>query len=136
MRFRTEHKHLAAFSYASLTDIVLQLLIFFLLSSTLVIQSGIKVRLPTAEAAETGNKSQIVVTLTEQGKVFLNNEQVAKSALGPKLTSLLRETKDQLVIINADNSVSLQSAVEVMDIAKASGASKLLIATRATQPTP
>ncbi|HLF19274.1 MAG TPA: biopolymer transporter ExbD [Bacteroidota bacterium] len=133
MKFRTEHKHLAVFSYASLTDVVLQLLIFFLLSSTFVIQSGIKVRLPKAEAGETGNKSQIVVTLTDVGKVFLNNEEVAKPALASKLSSLLRETKDQLVIINADKSVSLQSAVEVMDIAKASGASKLLIA---TQPTP
>ena len=135
MRFRTEHKHLSAFSYASLTDVVLQLLIFFLLSSTFVIQSGIKVRLPKAEAAETGNKSQIVVTLTDRGGLFLNNEEVAKANLRAQLIPLLRQSKDQLVVINADKSVSLQSTVEIMDIAKASGADKLLIATQASPPT-
>ncbi|MBI3006190.1 MAG: biopolymer transporter ExbD [Ignavibacteriales bacterium] len=134
MKFRTEHKHLSAFSYASLTDVVLQLLIFFLLSSTFVIQSGIKVRLPKAEAAETANRSQIVVTLTDRGAVFLNNDQVSKSALRSQLTTLLKQSKDQLVVINADKSVSLQGAVEVMDIAKASGAARLLIATQATPP--
>ncbi len=134
MKFRTEHKHLSAFSYASLTDVVLQLLIFFLLSSTFVIQSGIKVRLPRAESGEIGNKSQIVITLTDRGAVFLNNEQVSKSALGSQLRTLLRKTDDQLVVINADKSVSLQGAVEVMDIAKASGAAKLLIATQTPPP--
>ncbi|MBI4428233.1 MAG: biopolymer transporter ExbD [Ignavibacteriales bacterium] len=135
MKFRTEHKHLSAFSYASLTDVVLQLLIFFLLSSTFVIQSGIKVRLPRAQSPETGNKSQIVVTVTDRGAVFLNNEQVSKSVLRSQLSALLQQSKDQLVVIHADKSVSLQGAVEVMDIAKASGADRLLIATQTSPPT-
>ncbi|MGB2869645.1 MAG: biopolymer transporter ExbD [Bacteroidota bacterium] len=130
MKFRTENKYIAAFSYASLTDVVLQLLIFFLLSSAYVIQSGIRVQLPRAVAGEQGTKSQIVVSLTDRGTLFLNNEPTSKESLGPKLSALLRSSAAPVVVINADATVSLQQAVEIMDIAKAAGGVRFLIATQ------
>lgn len=130
MKFRTENKHIVAFSYASLTDVVLQLLIFFLLSSVYVIQSGIRVQLPRAVAGDQGTKSQIVVSLTDRGTLFVNNEPTSKEQLGPRLSMLLRSSPSQVVVINADASVSLQQAVEIMDIAKAAGGVRFLIATQ------
>ncbi|HRI48364.1 MAG TPA: biopolymer transporter ExbD, partial [Ignavibacteriaceae bacterium] len=52
MKFETTNKPLAAFSYSSLTDIVMLLLIFFLLTSQFVIQTGVKVKLPGAKNNE------------------------------------------------------------------------------------
>lgn len=133
MRFKTERRFLSGFSYASLTDVVLQLLIFFLLSSSFVIQPGIKVLLPKAEAGQMDSKREIIITLTERGTIYLNNEQVTTETLGGKLSLALRAKTDQTVVINADRTVSLQSAVQVMDIAKGVGASKFLIATEPVQ---
>ena len=76
MNFKSDQKLLTVFSFASLTDIVLLLLIFFLLSSSFVFQPGIKVQLPKAETGEQQSDRSLVVTLTEQGAIFLDTERV------------------------------------------------------------
>jgi len=130
MRFRTEDRqYIAAFSYASLTDVVLQLLIFFLLSSAFVVQSGVKVQLPKAGPAETETKSTIIVSVNAQGEIFINTEPVALDVLPGRVRLLLADRPDQLVILQADRTVSLQRAVEAMDAVKAGGGSRFLIAT-------
>jgi len=130
MRFRTEDReYIVAFSYASLTDVVLQLLIFFLLSSAFVVQSGVKVQLPKAGPAETETKSSIIVSVNERGEVFLNAQAVGLDVLPERIRELLADRPDQLVILQADRTVSLQRAVEAMDAVKAGGGSKFLIAT-------
>ncbi len=130
MKFSTQHKPLAVFSYSSLTDIVFLLLIFFLLSSSFVIQSGIKVQLPKSTTGEQETQRQIIITVTEKGLIFLNDRQVTTETLGGQLAPLIGEDRDKMVIIKADRTVSLQSAVQVMDIAKGVGALRLLIATQ------
>jgi len=67
MKFERNHKILPNFNYASLTDIVLQLLIFFLLASSFVSSPGIKVALPKARSAEAQSDRQTVITLTHGG---------------------------------------------------------------------
>jgi biopolymer transport protein ExbD len=130
MKFSTSHKPLPVFSHSSLTDIVFLLLIFFLLSSSFVIQSGIKIQLPKSDAADVETQSQIVVTVTEKGTIYLNDKQVGAETLGSQLAPLLQKDRDKVVIIKADQSVSLQNAVQVMDIAKGVGAMRLVIATQ------
>jgi biopolymer transport protein ExbD len=131
MKFSNQQlKPLAVFSHSSLTDIVFLLLIFFLLSSSFVIQSGIKVQLPKSVTGEQETQRQIVITVTEKGLIFLNDRQVTTETLGGQLAPLIGEDRDKIVIIKADQTVSLQSAVQVMDIAKGVGALRLLIATQ------
>ncbi|MGH2568207.1 MAG: ExbD/TolR family protein [Bacteroidota bacterium] len=132
MKFKTEQKHLTVFAFSSLTDIVLLLLIFFLLSSSFVIQPGIKVQLPKSETGEVDTKKQIIISLTEQGMIYLNNEQVSTETLGGKLSALLMDAQDRVVVVNADKNVTLQSVVQVLDIAKGVGALRFLIATQPT----
>ncbi|MEK6649351.1 MAG: biopolymer transporter ExbD [Bacteroidota bacterium] len=130
MRFRSNAQpYLTAFSYASLTDIVLQLLIFFLLSSAYVIQSGVKVQLPKAATGERGIKAQVVVSVNAEGSFFLNTRPVSREQLLQGVRGLLQQQTDQVVVIQADKSVSLQLAVEAMDVVKAAGGTKFLIAT-------
>lgn len=133
MKFKAEQKHLSVFAFSSLTDIVLLLLIFFLLSSSFVIQPGIKVQLPKSETGEVDTKREVIISLTEQGGMYLNNEQVTTENLGAKLSAFLGENKDRVVVVNADKTVNLQSVVQVLDIAKGVGASRFLIATQPTQ---
>jgi len=130
MKLTAENKLLTAFSYSSLTDIVMLLLIFFLLSSSFVIQPGIKVQLPKAETGETQTDKNITVTLTEKGQVYLNSELITIETLGQKLSSALQNGTDKVVVIKADRNVTLQNTVQVIDIAKAVGASRFMIATQ------
>ncbi len=130
MKLTAENKLLTAFSYSSLTDIVMLLLIFFLLSSSFVIQPGIKVQLPKAETGETQTDKNITVTLTEKGLVYLNSEQITIETLGQKLSSAMQNETDKVVVIKADRNVTLQNTVQVIDIAKAVGASRFMIATQ------
>ena len=129
MRLSQENKLLTNFSVSSLTDIVMLLLIFFLLSSSFVTQPGIKVQLPKAETGETPHDQNITITITEKGQLFLNSKQVTLETLGQRLDAALRANKDRVVVIRADKSVTLQNTVQVIDIAKAVGANRFMIAT-------
>jgi biopolymer transport protein ExbD len=130
MKIKAENKLLAMFSYSSLTDVVMLLLIFFLLSSSFVIQPGIKVQLPKAEMGEAQSLKNITITLTEKGQLFLNVEQVTLENLGKKLSDALGKEGDKVVVIKADKNVTLQNTVQVIDIAKAVGAQRFMIATQ------
>lgn len=129
MRLHQDNKLLTNFSVSSLTDIVMLLLIFFLLSSSFVSEPGIKVQLPKAEARETPDERNISITLTEKGQLFLNSERVTLDNLGQKLALAVRKGNDRVVIIRAEKNTTLQSTVQVLDIAKAAGASRFMIAT-------
>jgi biopolymer transport protein ExbD len=129
MKFTGENKLIAAFNYTSLTDVVLQLLIFFLLSSSFVVAPGIKVQVPKAVTGETGSEVSITISLTERGELFLNADRVTVQDLGHKLAGLLDKARDRIVIVRADRNVTLQSTVEVIDIAKSVGATRFMIAT-------
>ncbi len=130
MRIETSRKHLTTFSFSSLTDIVLLLLIFFLLSSSFIIQPGIKVILPKTETADTHSEKSIYVTVTRPGTIYLNDVQVPFGQLGAELRRFLVSGEKQVVVIMADKEVNLETAVKVMDICKAAGAERFLIATQ------
>ncbi len=129
MKFERKHKIEPNFNYASLTDIVLQLLIFFMLTSSFVSMTGVKVALPKAQSGEMNSDRQTIVTLTAGGRLFLNAEEVTTETLGQKLIPILDRNQNQIIIIKADKEVNLQKAVEVIDLAKGVGAQKFMIAT-------
>jgi biopolymer transport protein ExbD len=129
MRFATEQKILSTFSVSSLTDIVMLLLIFFLLSSSFVMQPGIKVQLPRAEAGETQTDKNVTVSVTDKGKLFVNARQVTLEALGRELLAAMNGDLQKVVVVNADRNVTLQNTVQVIDIARGVGATRFMIAT-------
>ena len=130
MKFKTENKINTAFSVATLTDIMFLLLIFFLVTSSFAVQSGIKVQLPSAEQIQAKTETEVMLTITEKGTYYVNNERVNFGELEKKISEQLTENNNKLIVINADKTVSLQRAVEVMDVAKHVGATRFLIATR------
>ncbi len=130
MKFETQQKYLATFSFSSLTDIVLLLLIFFLLSSSFIIQPGIKVSLPRTQSAEVHSEKSIYITISRYGGIYLNDRESSLGRLGAELRRLLVSGEKQVIVIRADREVPLELAVNVMDIAKAAGGERFLIATR------
>lgn len=110
---------LTLFSQSSLTDIVLLLLIFFLLTSSFVTNFGIKVNIPRAETGAQTDAQFINVAVTKEGEFYVNGEVTQMG----QLTSALREAKSQnpdgTLVLRADKDAIVDNAVRVMNVAKA-----------------
>ena len=130
MKIKRESDYLIGFNFASLTDIVLMLLIFFMLSSSYIIQDGFKMKLPESRVAETHNQKSISISITEKQIIFLNGKKISKQNLGAELRRDILNSPESVVVIRAAKNLSLQAVVDVLDLAKSAGAQKFLIATR------
>jgi biopolymer transport protein ExbD len=133
VNFRTSRRsgYLDSFNFSSLTDVVMQLLIFFLLTFSFANTRGMNVTLPkTTVGAPPVNKT-ISVTLMKERKIFLNNEEVPKDQLTARLAALIGADAEQQIVVRADKDLLLQDVVEVLDMAKGAGATRLFIATDA-----
>ncbi|MEW5766739.1 MAG: biopolymer transporter ExbD [bacterium] len=129
MKFKRVKIKEAGLDITPLIDVVFLLLIFFLLSSSFIMQPGIKVKLPEATTDDIKTKKDIFVTIARDDTYFLNEESISLAALPDKLRVLAAKEADQLLIIKADREVKHGRVVEVMDIAKKAGIDRLAIAT-------
>lgn len=111
------------------TDVILVLLIIFMITTPLFLQSGIKVNLPKVTVSSMQMEKQLVLTITGDNQYFLNEKRVYLSTLPQELKSRLASREDRLLVIKADKTVLHGTVVKVMDVAKQSGVDKLAIAT-------
>lgn len=128
MKLEMSNKPLSAFSFSSLTDIVMLLLIFFLLTSQFVLQTGVKVKLPGAKNNEQVNATGLIVTLTERNQVYFGSEITSMELLPAKLSAAKSDEENNL-IIKADKAVNIASVIKVIDLAKGVGIDKFTIET-------
>ena len=129
MKFKLSKEPLSIFAYSSLTDIVMLLLIFFLLTSQFVIQTGVKVKLPGSKMNEKSEQSRMIVTLTPMGGVFVSEEEISIDQLPGKLGQMKAETNEDNLIIRADKTVAIDLVIKVIDAAKISNIEKFTIET-------
>jgi len=129
MNFNTTNQPLAVFSYASLTDIVLLLLIFFLLSSQFVIQTGVKVKLPGSKTEELSDPTLLVVTITSAGGIYAGQNETGIEQLPQKLSELKGLSEASSLVIRADKTVQIDLVIKVIDAAKSIGIGKFTIET-------
>ncbi len=102
---------------ASLNDIMFFLLLFFLIISTMVNPSVIKLLLPKASNSEqTLSKQNINLSVTKDLKYYINDEEISFDRIEPRLRSLMLRAKETTVILRADNEITLQHIVDVLDI--------------------
>ena len=133
MKFETSNKPLSIFSFSSLTDIVMLLLIFFLLTSQFVIQTGVKVKLPGAKNNEQATPSKLVVTVTAEQRIFVGREEASLEGLPGKISQANLEILEQNLIIRADKDVSIDLVIKVIDAAKGVGIDRFTIETEKEQ---
>ena len=128
MKFESPHKLINTFNFSSLTDIVMLLLIFFLLSSQFVLQTGVKVKLPGAKSNEQAQATNFSVTITDQGRIYVGYDEISLNALAGKLSTIRKSQSDNLTI-RADKSVRIDIIIKVIDAAKGIGIDKFTIQT-------
>jgi len=134
VKIKTHKEPLTTFNAISLTDIIFLLLVFFLLSSTFVLQPGIKVQLPvTTTRPDVSSEKSVVISMTKEGAVYLNDDLVNRIELGARLRQKVIDVGNPIVVLRADKSVEIANLVDVMDIAKSAGADRFVIATSARE---
>ncbi|MEM9997235.1 MAG: biopolymer transporter ExbD [Bacteroidota bacterium] len=124
--FSTGRKPLTVFSLAGLTDIVLLLLIFFLLTSSFVTQQGIRVNLPESAAGVPEEQQYVSVAITAEGLYFVGDAEVAEDDLTTAIAEA-RGERDALVL-RADAEASVRQFAAVATAAQAN-ALRVLMAT-------
>jgi len=115
----------------SLVDIIFNLLLFFMLTTSFSQSAGLEVRLPSASANDAKIRSQdLVVALTKDGHLIVAGESLTPDDLQARIAALKKADENATVIVQADKEVSHGRVVEVLDAAKKVGLKSVAIATR------
>ena len=116
MNLKNRSKVSAEFNMSSMTYMVFLLLIFFMLTSTLVTTSALDVILPKSKA-QTVKKSTVTVTINQDLQVSVNSDIVDPSQLEIAILEAAASDPEAVIILRADESVPTGETVRVMDIA-------------------
>ena len=116
MALRSRNKVSADFNMSSMTDIVFLLLIFFMLTSTLVSPNALKLLLPSSKA-RTLEKQTVSVSITKDIDFFINENKVQEASIERELKLLLDNIDEAAIILHTDKTVNIEHVVKVMDIA-------------------
>jgi biopolymer transport protein TolR len=122
---RSQGSLIAQINVVPLVDVMLVLLVIFMVTAP-IIQQGISVDLPQAKAgALEGEDQQFVITVGKDGKIFLNDEEIAIDALSGKLEAIVRTRPDRGIYLRADRTVPYGEVVRVMGAVRGAGVQNL-----------
>ncbi len=127
MAITNRNKISVSFSSTGMTDVVFNLLIFFMLTSTLVHPTALKLLLPKG-SAQTSAKPQTTVSITADQRYYVEQQPVTLTELEEVLKQKLGSNPDTYISLHADKTVPFESVVQVLNIAQANNY-KLIIAT-------
>ena len=129
MALKRGSKISSAFNMSSMTDVVFLLLIFFMLTSTLVHPNARKLVQPQSKN-QASAKPQTSVSITADLRYYVETKRVSYDELEPALAAKLGEQPDMYIALHVDETVPMREVVKVMNIAK-KHKYKLILATRA-----
>lgn len=116
MSLKSRNKVSPNFSMSSMTDIVFLLLIFFMLTSTLVSPNALKLLLPNSKA-RTLEKQSLSVSITPEIQFYIEDRQIQLENLEQELKLELAGQQEPAIVLHADKTVAIEHAVQIMDIA-------------------
>ncbi len=133
MRFRRKFEPQSSINLVPMVDVVFQLVLFFLVSTTLALVPGIRLQLPASGTAENVPIRQLVVTVASPTELWFNNEPLASPVeLDRRLADMSEADRKALesVIIEADQQVPYGLMVEVLDALRRNGLKDVGLRTR------
>jgi biopolymer transport protein ExbD len=116
MDIRGRNKINPNFNMSSMTDIVFLLLIFFMITSTLVTTSALDILLPKA-SGKTENKKSISVSITKNLVYYIDSKIIDEISLEQELLAVLAGKESPTIVLRAEEGVPIENAVKVLDIA-------------------
>ena len=125
----TKQKDEAQIDLTSMLDIVFIMLIFFIVTSSFVRESGVEVNRPQASHSSSQKEAGIFIAVTAANDVYIDKRRVDIERVQATLEHLIIELPEASLVIQADKHAYNGTVVEVMDAAKGAGISKIAIAT-------
>ena len=110
-----------------LVDIMLVLLIIFMLTAHLIARQAIEIQLPKASQSSTANPTTLAITLTREGRMYLNGAETTPAALRAAVQSAIAKDPKTQAIIAGDKNVSHGRVVWVLDVVKSLGVTSFAI---------
>lgn len=121
MALKRRNKVEASFSMSSMTDLVFLLLIFFMVTSTLIAPNALKLLLPESNN-QTAAKAVTTVSITADLKYYVNTDgevrRVAFNEIEPALQAAIGDNPEAFVSLHADKTVPIEQVVKIMNIAQ------------------
>lgn len=119
-RFRPNRRVFRSpFSVIPLINVVMVIVLFMVLDSAFVLQPGVMVQLPVSEFVSGSHYGSMVVTLTQEGMVFFNDERMPIEGLAFAFSQAAHHNQDMALIIEADARVPYGMVIRVMNMATA-----------------
>ena len=116
MAIESQNKITATFNMSSMTDIVFLLLIFFMLTSTMVTTNALDLVLPKAKGKTDSNKSTSV-SIDKDLNFFIDKDKINEADLETQLMALMANSENKAIVLRAEKSVPHEKVVKVMEIA-------------------
>lgn len=114
------------------TDVILVLLVIFMITTPLISESNIKLKLPQAKGGKPvevqSKQQQFTISITSEGPIYLNEQMVTKKELIQKLKISVKENPDLTVVLRSDRLVQFKDIVSVLDPLTELGITKFNIA--------
>jgi len=120
---------LADINITPLVDVILVLLIIFMVTAP-VLQSGIDVSVPKTRTVKQITEERLVITINRDQRVFLGNDAININEMGSKLRQRIRDPRNQMIFVRADENVPFGAFATVMDAVKQAGFSNVSIVTQ------
>lgn len=125
---RFEQQHNEGIDLSPLLDVVFILLIFFIVTTVFVRESGVDVKKPQAVSTQQLERNVIIIAITQSGEVMYDSTNIGVVGVRSTVSQLLKQQMKP-VVIQADKRVSTDMLVKVLDQAKIAGAEQVSIAT-------
>jgi biopolymer transport protein ExbD len=114
---------------APLVDVVFNLLLFFVITYNVTVDSGIRIRLPESQTAESQVVSPLVISVTPEGSVYVGDNEVQVEALPSIVRDKLAAESETSIRIKADQKAHVDMLIKVVDAVKLGGCSAFSIVT-------
>ena len=133
-RRRAGRLHLnAEINVVSLIDVMMLLLVIFMITAPLM-QGGVDVKLPVADARPLENKSAVVITVDRNGRIFLDRDAMTYSEFSAAAKTLLQKAKQEGVTVRADARASVEMLLRVVAVIRNAGVTSVGLVTEPEQP--
>ncbi len=123
MRFRRRLAAETSLNMVPMIDVVFQLIIFFMVATTIIITPGIALVLPSSATAEPTAMSRLVVTVVSREEVYINKERYNMRSLNARLAGVTAKERAEIksVVLDGDRAISYSLLVEVLDSLRRNG---------------
>jgi biopolymer transport protein ExbD len=123
MRFRRRLGAETNLNMVPMIDVVFQLIIYFMVATTIIITPGIALVLPTSATAEPTALSRLVVTVVSREEIYFNKERYTMDSLNARLAGVTEKERSQIksVVLDGDRTISYSLLVDVLDALRRNG---------------